>query len=101
MKIMFVLVCAVGVDLGFVAVAVVIYCFRKTSCAVGFKFRVFKSMYFSCKLRRSKCLYTLTGNGTEESQLWRVFFRLVSVGLVLVEENYCESSARVMMRSAL
>lgn len=41
MKNMFVLVCAVGVDLGFVAVAVVIYCFTKTSCAVGFKFRVF------------------------------------------------------------
>lgn len=40
-KNMFVLGFAVGVDLGFAAIAVVIYCFTETSCAaVGFTFGV-------------------------------------------------------------
>lgn len=105
-KNMFVLVSAVGVDLGFVAVAVVIYCSTKTSCAADFKFRVFPL---------NRCISVANWGDqnafpTHFNRKWNkkipalegfFFPGWCRLGLVLVEENYCESNVRVMMRSAL
>lgn len=71
-------------------IAVVIYCFTKTSRALGFKFSQTDGINMSF-------LHTLARNRTKKIKDQKVF----RLDFALLEKNYCESNVRVIMWSCL